>query len=399
MNSDNMTTLGELAASAAAGDVLVRVDTHRQCMALTFDDGPNPPHTRAVLRLLASNGAKATFFMLGSAAQGNPELVQEVVRSGHAVGNHSYSHRRFPCLSEEEQILELKRAADMLGVPHGSKLFRPPFGSFNRAACQTVRREGYVPVGWDVDSGDWGPFGASDILTAIRSGRQRGSIVLLHDSSYRCPDRNRYSTLAALDLLLRELRGQVEFLTVPDLLSSGTPVWGLRRVSNSQRPASGGHIRPPRPPHELPDAIVVNLLSECGDLTKSVQPSLTILTGDSGSGKSALADALCSQLPLVRIQNDKLRVAVLAAPSLSGEEDERFFWAVDRAVVLLLREGFSVLWDARFPSKEVRQEKHRMIKGEGYGFQCLYVNAPEDVRRRRLELRAEVRRQRCDSSY
>ncbi|MGB9282506.1 MAG: polysaccharide deacetylase family protein, partial [Candidatus Sulfotelmatobacter sp.] len=99
-------------------------------LALTYDDGPNDPHTMRLLEVLAKHGVHATFFLIGRYVRQRPEIVREIVQAGHTIGNHTFTHPLLTFKSETEIKKELTgcRAAlqDAIGEP--SNLFRPPFG-------------------------------------------------------------------------------------------------------------------------------------------------------------------------------------------------------------------------------------------------------------------------------
>jgi len=99
-------------------------------VALTYDDGPNPPHTQALLEMLAQYGVTATFFLKGRNVEAFPESVQAVARAGHEIGNHSYSHRPMLSLSQSAMREELVRTSDLIENLLGQRpvLFRPPYG-------------------------------------------------------------------------------------------------------------------------------------------------------------------------------------------------------------------------------------------------------------------------------
>src|SRR5579864_7726597 len=99
-------------------------------IALTYDDGPNDPHTLRLLDVLAKHGARATFFLIGRYVQQRPDIVHEAIRAGHIVGNHTFTHPLLIFKSEAIIREELQRCTQALQVAIGqhSNLFRPPFG-------------------------------------------------------------------------------------------------------------------------------------------------------------------------------------------------------------------------------------------------------------------------------
>ncbi|WP_337439835.1 polysaccharide deacetylase family protein [Alistipes sp.] len=182
-------------------------------VALTFDDGPDPQRTPAVLDLLARQGVRATFFVVGARAEAHPELVRRMVAEGHVVGNHSYTHSwRFPLRSLGRTVEELRRTGEVLHRITGRqpRLFRPPFGVTNPTIARAVRRLGLDPVGWSIRSLD--TMGQSPERVAARILRRLhpGAVILLHD---RCAGSERL-----VGLLVEGLRSRgLEPVTLPEL--------------------------------------------------------------------------------------------------------------------------------------------------------------------------------------
>lgn len=154
---------------------------------LTFDDGPDPNFTPRVLDVLASVGMRATFFVIGREALRQPELVRRAVREGHAIGNHSFSHRHPWTMRTRVARAEVRDGAvaiaDVLGeMP---RFFRPPHG--RRRACMsdeaTDLGERIVP--WDLSAIDWGPFGRAERIAARLRRIAAQDVVLMHDGENR----------------------------------------------------------------------------------------------------------------------------------------------------------------------------------------------------------------------
>src|SRR5215213_5869263 len=135
-------------------------------IALTFDDGPDPSTTPAILDVLRDYHLKATFFVIGARAEQHPELIRRIASEGHALGNHTYYHRDLTKLTPELMLRELQdtQAAidDALGGHSQVTLFRPPCGSpYNTemdkvpAFQEAMRRQQMYPVMWTIDSRDW----------------------------------------------------------------------------------------------------------------------------------------------------------------------------------------------------------------------------------------------------
>lgn len=159
-------------------------NTAEKAVALTFDDGPDPEHTPAILSVLKEFDAPATFFCIGGKCRMEPELLKAIHNAGHRIGNHSYTHRPlFPCYSKKEMTSELLRTSDVIEEITGEKtdLFRPPFGVTNPAIASVVRRSGYRSIGWSIRSFDTRNEPEEKILKRIIRQIRPGAVILLHD--------------------------------------------------------------------------------------------------------------------------------------------------------------------------------------------------------------------------
>ncbi|HLJ99348.1 MAG TPA: polysaccharide deacetylase family protein [Streptosporangiaceae bacterium] len=151
-------------------------------IALTFDDGPNPPYTGMILDVLARYGVPATFFCVGMRAAAHPDELARIVASGHEVGNHTWSHPFLPDLSERELAEQVERTDAAAGYP-AARLFRPPYGTRTPMLMSwlTGRHDGHRLVLWDVDSADWQRPGPDAIAKGVLKQSRPGSIILMHD--------------------------------------------------------------------------------------------------------------------------------------------------------------------------------------------------------------------------
>jgi peptidoglycan/xylan/chitin deacetylase (PgdA/CDA1 family) len=163
-------------------------------VAPTFDDGPDPERTPALLDVLARAGAKATFFLVGKCAAAHPDLVRRIAGEGHAIGNHTFTHAWLPGLSARRIEAELARCQDVLADVTGARprLVRPPYGQRDFRFYRIARRLGLTPVLWSLDSRDWTGASSETILRRARRAGP-GDVVLLHDGDPRAR-----GTLAAL---------------------------------------------------------------------------------------------------------------------------------------------------------------------------------------------------------
>lgn len=172
------------------------------CVALTFDDGPDPDATPAVLDVLESNGVPATFFVVGERAAANAQLVTRAVERGMGVGIHGWHHVRLVGRSASDVTEELTRALSFLwSLDVDPCLFRAPFGVWDDTTLDIVEQLGLLPVKWDVAPRDWSSPGADEIVRLVVDAVVPGSIVLLHDFGPGTPD-----TVAALPRVIDRLR-------------------------------------------------------------------------------------------------------------------------------------------------------------------------------------------------
>jgi peptidoglycan/xylan/chitin deacetylase (PgdA/CDA1 family) len=151
-------------------------------VGLTYDDGPNPSTTNALLNALRNAGARATFFNLGGNSQNNPSLVSAVASAGMWVGNHTWSHPHLTQIPRQQAIDEISRTQDVLRQITGQSptLFRPPYGESNSQIQQDAAGMGLAQVLWSVDSRDWNGASTDQIVAAARN-LQAGGIILMHD--------------------------------------------------------------------------------------------------------------------------------------------------------------------------------------------------------------------------
>jgi peptidoglycan-N-acetylglucosamine deacetylase len=146
---------------------------------LTFDDGPTPEVTEWVLKTLDEYKAKATFFCLGRNVEKYPEIHQQVIQSGHAVGNHTYSHLKGWQTDTEEYVNDIHLAAQFIN----SKLFRPPYGRIHGKQIRQVKEHGYKLFMYDVLPEDYNHKVTPDkSLEITLKYTTNGSIVCFHDS-------------------------------------------------------------------------------------------------------------------------------------------------------------------------------------------------------------------------
>lgn len=230
-----LTALGAAAAVSYAGYATMapesqlygRTLTHgsdRGQIALTYDDGPNDPHTMHLLDVLAQYQARATFFLIGRYIRQRPEIVRAIRQAGHAIGNHTDSHPNliFVSAARLRQELESCRKAVEDATGESTPWFRPPFGGRRPNVLRTARRLGMEPVMWSVTGFDWNAKAADEIVEKVARGvdtrtRAQGEIVLLHDGGHLSFGMDRHFTVEATRTLLKRYSPAKKFVSVAEL--------------------------------------------------------------------------------------------------------------------------------------------------------------------------------------
>ncbi|SFI46716.1 polysaccharide deacetylase family protein [Planctomicrobium piriforme] len=166
--------------------VLCRLPERGETLSLTFDDGPHPEGTPALLDVLAKYNAPATFFLLGERVRRWPELVKRILDAGHAIGNHSWSHADFWKCSKTHLLTELTRCQrtleDLAGEP--VRWVRPPYGHVTYTVRAWAKRKDVRVVLWDLLPPDYSPVPDVKRLQRIYKRFVRsGSIICLHDNN------------------------------------------------------------------------------------------------------------------------------------------------------------------------------------------------------------------------
>ena len=192
-------------------------------LALTYDDGPNHPHTHDLLAVLARHNVRATFFLIGRYVSRRPEIVREIVSASHVVGNHTFAHPLliFKGAAEIRRELSDCRSAlsDAIGEP--SNLFRPPFGGRRPAVLRIARELGLAPVMWNVTGFDWNAPPAATIERKVAKQIRGGDVILLHDGGHKQMGADRSQTVQATDHLIARYKSEgYEFVTVPQMMAS-----------------------------------------------------------------------------------------------------------------------------------------------------------------------------------
>ncbi len=193
-------------AAAALG--LARTLPEARGVALTFDDGPHPEGTPAVLEALARAGAVATFFVIGEQVQRRPQLLARIVADGHAVALHGHRHRLQPRLSSDAVSDDVARGVaaieDAIGATPG--WHRPPFGIYSPAGLLAARARGLAPLLWSRWGKDWRRLTTPRrIASRATRGLIAGDVILLHDADFYSARDSHRRTALAVELITTEL--------------------------------------------------------------------------------------------------------------------------------------------------------------------------------------------------
>ena len=201
-----------------------RVETKEKTIALTIDAAWSADKTKFILDTLDRYNIKATFFLCGVWVEAYPEVVKEIAKRGHVIGNHSLTHPHMNRISAEEIRKELSALDDQIEALTGTRctLFRAPFGEYNDTVVSTVRDMGYEIIQWNIDTVDWKEGRSADtILNAVLPKLSDGSIILSHNNGFEIE--------TYLPKLIEQAQKEgYRFVTVPELLPQGE-----RKVDNN----------------------------------------------------------------------------------------------------------------------------------------------------------------------
>jgi peptidoglycan/xylan/chitin deacetylase (PgdA/CDA1 family) len=197
-------------------------DINQKKIALTFDDGPNEPYTSQILDILKTYNIKATFFLIGKNVEAYPEVVKRMVKEGHCIGNHTYSHPELVLKLKSQIRRQIKKAEEVIFKVTGIRphLFRPPYGLDNPWVFVEAEKMGYLIIKWSVSGGNGGKEISYDkILNNVLSKVENGSIILLHDGNRLIKEADRSQVVRVLPLIIEILENRgYQFVTIPELL-------------------------------------------------------------------------------------------------------------------------------------------------------------------------------------
>ena len=204
------------------GKNVVRLDTDQRIVALTYDDGPNPPYTDQVLDVLAKHDVKVTFFMIGNRIEKHPETVNRVIVEGHQIGNHSYSHPLLGFLPSFYVQREIEHTDNLLQQFNitGETVFRAPVLTRFLPVAWVLAKSNRSHISCNVWSWDWTTQNSDKITETVLKKTRPGSIIVLHDGKAENKNANRSGTVEATDKIITALkRDGYQFVRLSDCLA------------------------------------------------------------------------------------------------------------------------------------------------------------------------------------
>lgn len=207
--------VGKTASASANGKKLpiYSVETQEKKVAITFDAAWTNQDTDELIEILKKHNAKATFFIVGDWAEKFPESVKAFYEAGHAIANHSDTHKAFSKCLREEIKEEIVNCNEKLEKITGEKvtLLRAPSGDYTNESLEVTESLGMYMIQWDNDSLDYTGLTVDEIVSRVTSRARNGSIILFHNGVE--------NTAPALDKILTELEKQgYSFVSVNDLI-------------------------------------------------------------------------------------------------------------------------------------------------------------------------------------
>ena len=194
------------------GKNMVRLNTDQKVVALTYDDGPNPPYTERLLDVLAKHNVKATFFVIGNRIERHPETVRRIIAEGHQIGNHTYSHPLLGFLSPFCVRRQIERTDDLLqqyGIAKDS-VFRAPMLTRFLPVAYVLAKDDRTHISCNVWSWDWTTQNPDKITETVLkktlSSTGAGSIIVLHDGKAENKNADRSGTIEATDRIITALK-------------------------------------------------------------------------------------------------------------------------------------------------------------------------------------------------
>ena len=206
-------TLEAVKANAARALPIYSVARDDKKISISFDCAWGTEYTDAILRHLAQNGIKCTFFATQFWVEKNPDHAKKIVDAGHELGTHSRTHSYMSKFNEAQIKDELTTSAAAIekATGHKTHLFRAPYGDYDNLLIETATSLGYYTIQWDVDSLDWKNLSATEISLRIVNGVKSGSIILCHN--------NGLHTAEALPMIFSTLKNRgYTFVPIGELI-------------------------------------------------------------------------------------------------------------------------------------------------------------------------------------
>lgn len=208
------------------GKAVLHANTDKKYVALTFDDGPNPPFTDQIIDVLDKYGVKATFFVVGQEVRKYPGTFRKIVKKGHEMGNHSWDHTRLTYKSYgyiSNQISSTDKIIRDYGYV-GTIYFRAPFGHKLIVLPYILNESNRLHILWDIELYDWDSPPPELMLSKLDEKISPGSIILLHDGDAVAKDgvkAPRAATVEVTKLILEKyIKQGYKFVTISELLDA-----------------------------------------------------------------------------------------------------------------------------------------------------------------------------------
>ena len=180
-------------------------------VAVTFDDGPHPEGTPAVLEALRERGATATFFLVGEQVERHPSVAAEIAAAGHRIALHGYRHRLQLRFTPRGLADDLRRGFQVVAEATGRApdTYRPPYGIFSPAGLAYTRTRGWRPLLWSRWGRDWAADATPESIAAkVTEDLGAGDVLLLHDADWYSVEGSHRNTVAALPRVLDEIEAR-----------------------------------------------------------------------------------------------------------------------------------------------------------------------------------------------
>ena len=202
------------------GRNVVHLNTNQRIVALTYDDGPNPPYTDQLLDVLDKHNVKATFFLIGNRVEKYPETVNRIIAEDHQIGNHSYSHPLLGFLPPAYVQRQIERTDNLLQrfSVTDEILFRAPVLTRFLPVAYVLAKADRTHISCNVWSWDWTTQNPNKITETVLRKTEPGSIIVLHDGKAENKEANRSGTIEATDRIITALkRDGYQFVRLSDV--------------------------------------------------------------------------------------------------------------------------------------------------------------------------------------